>query len=201
MNESLTIAEELYKSMKEYDSFLKDKFLFYYYNALVINYSKLDPEKAITVLDKAKKNTAIQTLPIFGAFIYLNMGLIYYSQKKYKISAKQFSRLILQKDFLSLSLQFQLKIAIAELVIRYHLNQTDLIEKKIKKIRRDYKKTISQSRRDGYMLIILNELIYCNNIRSNKIVQAKIKEMKSIELDDNYQALDIINYNDWVDDL
>ena len=201
MNESLMIAEELHKSMMQYDSFLKNKFLFYYYNALVINYSKLDKEKAITVLQKAKKNTVIQTLPTFGAFIYLNMGLIYYSQKKYKKSVKQFSRLILQKDFLNLSLQFQLKIMIAELVIRHHLNQTDLIEKKIKKIRKDYKKNISKSKRDNYMLLILNELIYCNNIRSNKKLQDKIQKMKSIGIDNNNQQLDIINYNDWVDNL
>ena len=63
MKESLLIAEELKKSMNEFDSMLKNKFLFYYYNALVINYYKLDQKKALEVLNKAKKNSIIQSLP------------------------------------------------------------------------------------------------------------------------------------------
>jgi len=198
MKESLLIAEELNNSMSEFDSFLRNRFLFYYYNALVINYSKLDQEKALEVLNKAKRNKVIQSLPTFGSFIYLNMGLIYYDQKKYKTSIKHFSRLILQKDFINLSLQFQLKILISEIIIRYELNQTDLVEEKIKIIKRTYKETINHNKREKDIIEIINKLIYCDNLSLNKDLLSKIKRLIDLTSSENAQNIDVINYNDWL---
>ena len=198
MKESLLIAEELNNSMSEFDSFLRNRFLFYYYNALVINYSKLDQEKALEVLNKAKRNKVIQSLPTFGSFIYLNMGLIYYDQKKYKTSIKHFSRLILQKDFINLSLQFQLKILISEIIIRYELNQTDLVEEKIKIIKRIYKETINHNKREKDIIEIINKLIYCDNLSVNKDLVSEIKRLIEQTSSEKAQNIDVINYNDWL---
>ena len=198
MKESLLIAEELNKSMHEFDSFLKNKFLFYYYNALVINYSKLDQEKALEVLNKAKQNSVIQSLPTFGAFIYLNMGLIYYDQKKYKTSAKHFSRLILQKDFINLSVQFQLKILISEIIIRYELNQIDLVEEKIRSIDKIYRDTINTNERERDIITIIKKLIYCNNIKTDKDLLSRIKKIINQISSEDAQNIDVINYNDWL---
>ena len=41
--------------MKEYDSFLYDKYLFYYYNIIVLNYAKTDKDKALLFLKKQVK--------------------------------------------------------------------------------------------------------------------------------------------------
>ena len=197
MKESLLIAEELNKAMNEFDSLLKNKFLFYYYNALVINYYKLDQEKALEVLNKAKKNSIIQSLPTFAAFIYLNMGLIYYDQKKYKTAIKQFSRLIIQKDFLTLSLQFQIKILVSEIIIRYELHQIDLVEEKINLIKRKYKKHIKETREKEIIEIIKN-LIYCNNIKTDKKLIRRIKKLTNKMSSEEAQNTDVINYNSWL---
>ncbi len=198
MKESLQIAERLNNAMNEFDSFLKNKFLFYYYNTLVINYSKLDQEKALEVLNTAKNNRVIQSLPTFGAFIYLNMGLIYFDQKKYKISIKNFSRLILQKDFINLSAQFQLKILISEIIIRYELKQLDSVEERIKKIKHRFKSTIHKNKRERDIITIIEKLIYCNNIKADKDLFAKINKLITQTSLENAQNLDVINYNDWL---
>ena len=198
MKESLQIAEVLNKSMSEFDSFLKNKFLFYYYNSLVINYSKLDQEKALEVLNKAKKNRIIQSLPTFGAFIYLNMGLIYYSQNRHKLSVKQFSRLILQKDFINLSPQFQLKILISEIIIRYELDQIDLVEEKIKNLKKKYRSIISKNERDKDIITIITKLIYCNNIKSDKGLTYSINKLIDQTSLQDAQNIDVINYNEWL---
>ena len=196
--ESLTIAEELKNSMAEYNNMLRDDYLFYYYNALVINYSKTDKEKALEILNKAKKNKKIQQLPTFSTFIYLNMGLIYYDKKDYKRSIKQISRLILQYDFDNLDQNLQLKIMIAELIIRQKLNQTDLIEEKIKYINRKYKKILNKKNRDLKIILIIKKLIYTNNIRNNKEIQEDIIKFNKSEKNTNASNTDIINYNDWL---
>ena len=201
LNESLEIAKKLNNAMNEFDSFLKRKFLFYYYNALVINLSKLDKEKALEVLTEAKKNKTIQELPTFGSFIYLNMGLIYYDQKKYRLSIRNISRLILQKDFVNLSEQFQLKILISELIIRYELKQTDLIEKKIKSIRKGFKKILTEEERDQKIILIIEKLIYCNNIYTDKKLTKKINEIQAMRTQKEAENTDIINYNEWLNDI
>lgn len=200
MKASLKIAEKLNNAMTEFDSFLKNKFLFYYYNTLVINYSKLDQNKALKVLEKAKNNSIIQSLPTFGAFIYLNVGLIYFDQKQYRLSIKHFSRLILQKDFLNLSPQFQLKILTSEIIIRYELKQLDLVEKKIKKIKSRLKHTKDKNKRERDMITIIEKLIYCNNIKSDKDLYAKINKLITETSLENAQNLDVINYNKWLID-
>ena len=198
MSESLLVAEELNRAMNDFDAFLKNQFLFYYYNALVINYSNLDKKKALEILNKAKKNKIIQSLPVFGSFIYLNTGLIYYDQKKYKIAIKHFSRLILQTDFVSLSSSLQLKILIAELIIRHQLKQTDIIYEKVRKIKKQYKKELTENNRDLQILLIIEKLIYCANIYVDKKLQEEIERIKIPSLNENAENTDIINYNNWL---
>ena len=199
--ESLFFAEKLNKEMEEFDAFLKNKFLFYYYNALVINYSKTNYEKALSVLDEAKQNEIIQELPTFTSFIYLNKSLIYYDQKKYETAIKHISRVILQKDFINLSTHFQLKIMIAELIIRYHLNQTDTIEEKIKSIKKIYKEELLNNKRDYNILSIIIKLIYCNNIYTDKNLQLIIKSITSNKDNNNAEDTDVINYTHWLNSL
>jgi hypothetical protein len=150
------------------------------------------------VLNKAKKNKVIQSLPTFDAFIYLNMGLIYYDQKKYETSVKHFSRLILQKDFTGLSINFQLKILISEIIIRYELNQLDLVEEKINIICKTYKDIINENLREKEILIIIRRLIYCNNLKTDKELSSRIKKLIGITSSENAQNIDVINYNDWL---
>ena len=201
LEESLLMAEKLHESMHEFDGLLKSKFLFYYYNALVINYSKLDKDKALLVLREARDNKTIKELPVFGSFIYLNMGLIYYDQKKYRLSIKQISRLILQKDFVNLDLYFQLKILISEIIIRYNLDQIDLIIEKLRFIKRRYKSIISQNLRDRVIINIIERLICSDNIINDKLLIRDIKNLKSMSSQKNAENTDIINYNEWIDSI
>ena len=97
--QSLKYSEELLNGMKEYDFFLHDKYLFYYYNILVLNYAKTDKEKALDYLNKASRSEVIKKLPSYNAFIYLNRSLIYYYQNNFKESQKNIARLIMQEDF------------------------------------------------------------------------------------------------------
>ena len=201
LEESLHIAKKLKKSMSEYDGLFKSKFLFYYYNALVINFSKLDKNKAIEVLKEAKKNKTIQELPTFGSFIYLNMGLLYYDQAKYKSSIQNISRLILQKDFINLSNQFQLKILICEIIIRYELKQDESIARKIKYIKRKHKNTLNKNKRDNKMISIIEEIIKQKNPKFSKEIQKKIHKIQSDISLSEAENTDIINYSEWLNKI
>lgn len=201
--QSLVYAEKLKISMNEYEGFLKDKYLFYYYNSLVINYSLSDKDKALAVLKEAKNNDVIQKLPTFSVFIYLNTALIYYDQNKLSLSAKNLSRLVLQDDFVNIGKSFQFKIHVAELIVRYDLNQTDIIDGKIKYIKKTFKALLKDEnfKRDKQLIDIIDLLIYCNNLSQDKKLVKKITELSTIIDNEQADDIDVINYNVWLKSL
>ena len=201
--QSLAYAEILKSSMNEHDGFLKDKYLFYYYNALVINYSLSDKNKALEVLKEAKNNDVIQNLPTFSVFIYLNTALIYYDQGKISLAVKNLSRLILQDDFVNIGKSFQLKIHIAELIVRFDLNQTDVIDSRIKHIKKTFKDLLKDSnfKRDKQLVEIIDSLVYCNNLSQDKKLVKKITELIILIEDEKADDIDVINYNVWLKSL
>ena len=201
--QSLVYAEKLKISMNEYDGFLRDKYLFYHYNALVINYSLSNKEKALEVLKEAKRNDVIQQLPTFSVFIYLNTALIYYDQGKLSLAVKNLSRLILQDDFVNIGKSFQLKIHIAELIVRFDLNQTDVIDSRVKHIKKTFKDLLKDSnfKRDKQLVEIIDSLVYCNNLSQDKKLVKKITELSILIDDEKADDIDVINYNVWLKSL
>ncbi|MBC8265774.1 MAG: hypothetical protein H8E84_02300 [Flavobacteriales bacterium] len=200
LKSSLEFAEKLKVAMDEFGGFLKDKYLFYYYNALVINYSALDKNQALKILDEARKNPIIKQLPTYTVFIYLNTSLIYFDQGKYRSAIKNLSRLLLHDDFVDIGKSFQLKIYLASLIIRFQLGDFDTIESRIKYIKRIYKDVLSldEFSRDAILIDIISKLIYCNNLQQDKNLLAKIEKLISIIDDDTADDVDVINYNLWL---
>ena len=192
---SLKYAEQLLISMKEYDSFLHDKYLFYYYNMLVLNHAKTDKKKALDYLNKASKSEVIKKLPSYNAFIYLNRSLIYYYENNYKESQKNIARLIMQEDFLLLDKSFQLKILVTELMIRMIVSNKNLNDN-ITLINKDYKSLLLDKYhiREKKMIDLIFKKIQNDDIEVDK------KDLLSIMSDSDSEDIDIISYNSWLGD-
>ena len=191
--ESLKYAELLLISMKEYDSFLHDKYLFFYYNSLVSNFAKTDKDKALDYLNKASKNEVIKKLPSYTSFIYLNKSLIYFHEDNFIAAKKNMSRLILQEDFLLLDKAFQLKILIADIIIRFKNGHQYIIDK-IEDIRKNHKQLLLDEEcvRDREMINIISKKINDEDIADDK------KRILSCMSDYDSEDLDIISYNLWL---
>jgi len=191
--ESIKYAELLLISMKEYDSFLHDKYLFFYYNIMVSNYAKTDKDKALDYLNKASNNEVIKKLPSYTSFIYLNKALVYFHEDNFSQAQKNISRLILQEDFLLLDKAFQLKVLIADLIIRFKNGYHDIIDK-IEVIRKKHKQLLLDEEyvRDREMINIISK-----NINEEDVADDK-KRILSFMSDYDSEDLDIISYNIWL---
>ena len=198
---SLEFANELKSEMLRFDNMLYNKFLFFYYNTLVINYSTLNKKKALKILSQAKENVIIKNLPTFGVFIYLNTALIYFDLGNFKISKKNIRRLILQKDFMNLDKSFKIQIYIAELIITYSTKEFDQLESKIIYLKSKFKTSLSENKRDSKLIEILSDLIFCNNLYADKKLQNKIKSLINKISDDESDDQDIISYNYWLKNI
>ena len=191
--ESIKYAELLLISMKEYDSFLHDKYLFFYYNILVSNYAKTDKDKALDYLNKASNNEVIKKLPSYTSFIYLNKALVYFHEDNFSQAQKNISRLILQEDFLLLDKAFQLKVLIADLIIRFKNGYHDIIDK-IEVIIKKHKQLLLDEEyvRDREMINIISKKINDEDVADDK------KRILSFMSDYDSEDLDIISYNIWL---
>jgi len=191
--QSLKYSEELLSGMKEYDCFLHDKYLFYYYNILVLNYAKTDKKKALYYLNKASRSEVIKKLPSYNAFIYLNRSLIYYYEDNYKESQKNIARLIMQEDFLLLDKSFQLKILVADLMIRMLVSNKNLNDK-IRTINKDYKSLLLENHhiREKKMIDLIS-----NKINNKDLVEDKENILLCMS-DSDSEDIDIISYNIWI---
>ena len=179
--QSLRYSEELL-SMKEYDYFLHDKYLFYYYNILVLNFAKTDKEKALDYLNKASTSEVIKKLPSYNAFIYLNRSLIYYYEDNFKESHKNISRLII-RGLLLLDKSFQLKILITQLMIKTLVSNENLNDKIII-LKSDYKSLLLEENyiREKKMIDLILKKIHSDNIELKKSICYQLCQMQILKI-------------------
>jgi len=193
IRESLEKAEELYIAMKEYDELLYDKYLFYYYNSLVINYQVTDKHKAIEVLLEAKTKKAIQELPMFIVFIYLNLAVFYFDLKNFKSARQNLAKLKREDSFNALDNVFKLKINVTELQAFYEIGDIDLFDYQLKNIQKDFKDLLKKEEYQRETLFI--EILSGLDSGNAKQGVNEFLEMYSNKHDgDN----DIVNYNEWL---
>ena len=188
---SLFYAEELKLAMKEFDAYLEDKYLFYYYNSLVLNYSIDNKKKSLEILKIASKNNVIQKMPAYTSFIYLNTSIIYFQQEKFKLSKKNLSRLILQKDFLYLDKAIQFHILIFEILLLINLKDNQFAKEKNQQLLSNFKKIIKaqEYKMDQDFLIIIAKILSKEECQDN----VKFFLSKNISNDSS-----LINYNDFL---
>ena len=198
--ESISNALELRKAIDEHDRLLYNKYIFYYYNGLVINYSSTDKEKAVEVLLQAKNDDAIKAFDYHYFFVCSNLALQHFDQKKYKPAIKNLSRIIQHKNFLNFDPSFQIKIITAELIIRYEIGDFDMLEVRIKSIKNRFKTLLSKDSfsREKILIKIISKLIYVQRIDLNENLQNDINLLLSIMPVEEADESDIINYNKWL---
>jgi hypothetical protein len=179
---------------------LYDKYIFFYYNSLVINYSKLNPDKAITILEDLKDNEKIKSSSYYQLFVYLNMAVLFFDKHEYKKAIKNLNKLYLLEGYKNTDESLRLKIAMAELIIRYELGDEIILKTKIEQVRKDF---IILLQNDEYKTD--NDLIYILELmgqgylaqKQSRLLALATKFMESSNLSNNEDA-EIISYSDWL---
>jgi hypothetical protein len=165
----------------------------------VINYSKLDKEKAIEVLEELRENKKITATPFYEIFIYLNLGVLHFDLQKYREAIRFLTRLYQLDSFKNADKSLQLKIAVAELMIRYELRDLEYLDYRIQRIRKDFRDLL---RLEEYV----KEKEFLAIIPSLEVAGGNPKLLKKITLFiDNYKVAtdtdnEIINYGNWLND-
>jgi len=187
----------LHQEMKAYNHLFYDKFLFYYYNALVINYSKTDKQKEIVTLQEMEQNEKINANLFYRQYILLNFALAYFDQKEFSMSAKSFTRLQMIPDYKETDESLRMKVAVAELMTRYELNDYNTFEYKLKQFNKDFRSGLNKPENEPEKIMseILKQMMSVSN-RKNRVIELRIAQLKTLSKDEDKSEL--INYSDWL---
>lgn len=197
---SLAYVEKLKLAMDEFGRLLHDKYLFYYYNSLVINYSVKNIDKAIEILHEAKENSSIKKLPIYNVFVYLNLAVLNFDKKNFKESLKHLVKPMMQDAFKHLDEAWHLKLAVFELMIRYELNDFDYLEHKSERIKKEYLILLRKEEyvRQKQMIVVIEKMVKSEGVKKDKQLLKEINVLLETVMLNSSSDTDIINYNDWL---
>ncbi len=197
---SLSYAEVLKDAMEEHQGILHDKYLFFYYNSMVINYSRLNRDKAIEILLEMKANKKIRANLFHEMFVYLNLAVSYFDKKDFHLSVRNLNSLFLAEGYKRADSSLQFKIAVAELMIRYELNDFDVLEIKIRQIQKDYSQHISENEnvREALVIQIIQRLMKPEPLKKDAQLMNKIKKVLLNDAGRESSDAEILNYRNWL---
>lgn len=204
-NEKLELAleysQQLHTAMEAYDRMLYNKYLVYYLNNSSIAYSLLDrKEEAIRLLDEALKNPQVtKAVPHSRVVCLLNLALIYFDSGNFKKANRELARLKLEDVFANLDKAFQLKIHMAELIVRFELKDFDYLEYMANQVRKQFEEllVLADYERQLNMLGILEKMVY-SEIRLDAKLKTEVDALLESLSTEDAADTDILNYNDWL---
>lgn len=200
LEESLEWAERLKQGMEEYDRLHYDRFMFFYYNSLVINYSKIDMEKAISILHDLEDNKQLKKTPFYTVFVYLNLAIFNFDLGRYRESIKRLNQLYHHERFENTAEPLKFRIAILEILIRLELGDTDFLEYRMKQILKDFKGQLENQEnvREAMLLDLISDMFLKGKSLRSDEMKDRIKLFTKTTSPRSEDA-ELVNYNGWLE--
>jgi len=198
--ESLHYAEKLLQSMNAFQRLHYDKYIFFYYNSLVINYSRSDRDKAIAILEEMKQNSKIRSSAFYEMFIYLNLAVVFFDKQDYTRSIRNLSKLYMLEGYKNADKHLKFKIALAEMMVRVELRDFDVLEYKLRLVKKDFKSLLDskENLRERDMLEVIESFMGEEKGRKYKLaVHAAGRIMNEKTFGESSDS-EVLNYRNWL---
>jgi tetratricopeptide (TPR) repeat protein len=198
---SLRYSEELGKVIEEHHRLLYDKYVFFYYNSLVINYSQLNVDKAITLLEELKDNKDVfKNQPFYEVFMYLNLAIFRYQKKQLSKAIRELTQMYLHDHYKDMAPSLRLKVAMAEQLIRFDMGDIEIIERRLEQIKREFSELIEENPRDKDFIALLQKMMKHYGMtdyesQTAPAVKAFLEQYPNAAADS-----EVISYHEWLAD-
>ncbi len=200
LDESLNYAAKLKESMDEYGKLLYDKYAFFYYNALVLNYSVTNIDKGIELLEGIRDNESLKNTPFYEVFVYLNLAIFWFKKENFHASIKQLNKLYQHESFEAADETLRFKIAIAELIIRYEIKDYEFLERRIHQIKKEFRDLVRKDEnvREKNFMTLLKDMAAFQDVKFTIPLKKDIKEFILASRHDSKDDAEVINYSNWL---
>jgi hypothetical protein len=198
--ESLKYNAKLKTELDKFNRLYYAKYVFYYYNALVINYSENKPLEALKALKDLE--AALHDTPnsYYDMFIQLNRGLLYFKVAKYNEAIRCFVRYYTNEHYKKMDNLFKLRVATADLLMQVESKDMESAKIRLEQVQKQFSTELKLI--DAYAehkvqqwikLLLKNNLIY----KENKVQSA----LNELLLDDKMfinEDAQLLNYKSWL---
>lgn len=199
-NESLDYAETLGEELSAYNNMLYDKFMFFYYNALMLNYAQIDIKRGLKALDELEKEMKGKKNAYYEFFVHLNRANLLFFQGRTNDALRSLVKLYLNDHYKKADDSFKLKIALAECIMQYESGEKAMLKKRIEQVRKEFAESIQQEeyKRERFVLDILPEMIAVDKLSDDKKLSAKIKKFVTTVVKQATEDGEVLRYRAWL---
>lgn len=198
--DSLDYAETLGEELSAYHNLLYDKYLFFYYNALVINYAQIDLARGLKALEEAEKEMKSKKNVYYDFFILLNKATLLFFQKKYNEAIRNLVKLYLNEHYKKADVSFKIKIAIAECIMQYESGDEETTQKRVEQVKKQFFQHLETDafRRERFILKLIPELIAHPKVDSNKRLHKEINRFVLSKVNEAVEDGEVLRYRTWL---
>lgn len=197
---ALQYTKVLGQQMAQYDKLLYDKYLFFYYNSLLIAYLNIDYDRALAAINEFEHITRKSANSYYEQFVHLNRAVLYFFMKKYPDAVRSIIKLYVNDYYKQADKSFKFSIEIAEVIMQYEAGDSDTVAKRVKQIRKTYKDLLQDDtfRHEKAILDIALGLTESDDKTPNTKTAKKINNVIDELIEDKNPPAQVINYLPWL---
>ncbi len=199
-SESLDYAETLGEELSAFNNILYDKYLFFYYNALVINYAQIDLARGLKALDEAEREMKSMKNSYYDFFILLNKANLLFFQRKTNDAIRNLVRLYANDHYKKTDTSFKLKIAVAECIMQYESSDADTSLKRVEQVKKQFKiqLTADDFKRERFILKLIPDLITSIALEKDKKLFSLVKKFVTAPVKGSVEDGEVLRYRAWL---
>jgi hypothetical protein len=197
---SLEYAKILGLEITGYEKLHYEKYLFFFYNSLVINYAQTNISKALATLDEFERVNKKDRNSYYEQFIHLNRATLFFDTGKYADAVRSLTKLYVNDHYKQADRNFKLKIEIAEVIMQYESNDNDTVNRRIRQIRKSYKDLLKDEAfaNDKTVIEILTQMALADSRKLTAKLEQKIKNVIKALVGAHQDTTYAINYLGWL---
>jgi hypothetical protein len=198
--ESLDYAETLGEELSAFNNLLYDKYLFFYYNALVINYAQIDIGRGLKALDELELEMKGKKNSYYEFFIYLNKANLLFFQRKTNEAIRSLIKLNTNDHYKKADKSFKLKIAIAECIMHCESGDPEVTTKRVERVKKEFKELLllDDYKRECYVLELIPELCISESLQQGSALFKKVLRFVKLAVKPSVEDAEILRYRSWL---
>jgi len=200
VDKTVAFTQELGRSITRFDHVFYNKYVWLYYQSeTVVRIIQGKPQEAISILEDLLHAEKYRDILSFFS-IYLNLSMLYFYEQNIDVCLDYIGKVIVSKDYKSISPHLQLTISILEVVFRIESEDYQFAEARYKDLRRRFSKEI---RLPGYteqkeFLEILRDFINKPDAIKQEKTKGKIEHFVEQYTHFEIGSNELLNYNLWL---
>jgi len=200
-DKALFYAEQFYQGFAQQNKEFYDKYVWSYYQVLVISYfysGTLD--RAIGEMENLKNNKKYKGNISYELAVHLNLASLYHSKGDVTKSIRSLSKILIKDVYNNLSKQLKLSVLVFEMILHYEKPDFEYVHNKRTEIRRNFGDMLNQDEYhyENQFLLIFNKIIKDSAPFKNKNIVLEIEEFLRTFPEMEPASNEIIHYNAWL---